>query len=71
MLKFGTVYMFRLYAAISRPFLQSLNKLYIEMRGPGIATDYGLDGPGIQSRWGRDFSHTSIPALRLTRPPVQ
>ena len=21
----------------------------------GIATDYGLDGPGIGSRWGRDF----------------
>ena len=25
----------------------------------GIATNYGLDGPGIESRWGRDF------------PPVQ
>ena len=22
----------------------------------GIATDYGLDGPGIESRWGRDFT---------------
>ena len=22
----------------------------------GIATAYGLDGPGIESRWGRDFS---------------
>jgi 8-oxo-dGTP pyrophosphatase MutT (NUDIX family) len=21
----------------------------------GIAIDYGLDGPGIESRWGRDF----------------
>jgi hypothetical protein len=21
----------------------------------GIATAYGLDGPGIESRWGRDF----------------
>ena len=21
----------------------------------GIATDYGLDGPGIKSGWGRDF----------------
>jgi len=33
------------------------------MCGPGslvgIATDYGLDGPGIEYRWGRDF------------PPVQ
>jgi hypothetical protein len=23
----------------------------------GIATGYGLDGPGIESRWGWDFSH--------------
>jgi hypothetical protein len=30
-------------------------------RGPGsvvgIATAYRLDGPGIESRWGRDFPH--------------
>jgi hypothetical protein len=25
-------------------------------RSVGIATRYGLDGPGIDSRWGRDFS---------------
>jgi hypothetical protein len=25
----------------------------------GIVTGYGLNGPGIESRWGRDFSHTS------------
>jgi hypothetical protein len=37
----------------------------------GIATGYGLDGPGIESRCGRDFSHTSRPALRPTQPPVQ
>jgi hypothetical protein len=37
----------------------------------GIATDYGLDGPGIESRWRRDFSHTSRPALGPTQPPVQ
>jgi len=33
--------------------------LYFYISGPGssvgIATDYGLDGPGIESRWGRDF----------------
>jgi hypothetical protein len=43
--------------------------------GPGssvsIATGYGLDGPGIESQWGRDFSHTSRPALGPTQPPVQ
>jgi hypothetical protein len=37
----------------------------------GIATGYGLDGPGIESRWGRDFSHASRPALGPTQPPVQ
>jgi hypothetical protein len=25
----------------------------------GIATRYGLDGSGIESRWGRDFPHQS------------
>jgi len=36
-----------------------------------IATAYGLDGPGIESRWGRDFSQLFRPALRPTQPPVQ
>jgi hypothetical protein len=36
----------------------------------GIATDYGLDGPGIESGWGRDFSYTSRPALGPTQPPL-
>jgi hypothetical protein len=30
----------------------------------GIATAYGLDGPGIESRWGWDFPHLFRPALR-------
>ena len=37
----------------------------------GIATGYGLDGPGIESRWGRDFPHLSRPAMGPTQPPVQ
>ena len=52
-------------------FLYSLSY----QRGPGsvvgIATGYGLDGPGIESRWGRDFPHLSRPALGSTQPPVQ
>jgi len=28
-----------------------------------IATSYGLDGPGIESRWGRGFPHLSRPSL--------
>ena len=37
----------------------------------GIATGYGLDGPGIESRWRRDFPHLFRPALGPTQPPVQ
>jgi hypothetical protein len=37
----------------------------------GIATCYGLEGPGIESRWGRDFPHLSRTAPRLTQLPVQ
>jgi hypothetical protein len=44
-------------------------------KGPGnvvvTATAYGLDGPGIESRWGRDFPHPSRTALRPTQSPVQ
>ena len=32
----------------------------------GIATDYGLDGPGIESRWGTRFSSQTD---RLWGPP--
>ena len=36
-----------------------------------IATCYGLDGPEIESRWGRDFLDPSRPGLGPTQPPVQ
>jgi hypothetical protein len=43
--------------------------------GPGsgvsIATGYRLDGPGIESRWGRNFPHLSKRALGPTQFPVQ
>jgi hypothetical protein len=37
----------------------------------GIATRYGLDGPGIEFRLGRDFLHPSTPALWHNQPPIQ
>jgi hypothetical protein len=37
----------------------------------GIATRYGLEGPGIQSRWGRNFPYPSRPALQSCQPPVK
>ena len=45
---------------------------YIEGRDSSvdIATRYGLDGPVIKSRWGRDFPHPSRPALGSTQPPI-
>jgi hypothetical protein len=36
----------------------------------GIATGYRLDGPGIEFRWRRDFSHLSRQALWPNQPPV-
>ena len=37
----------------------------------GIATRYGLDGPGIEFRSVRDFLQPSRPALGPIQPPVQ
>jgi len=36
----------------------------------GIVTRYKLDGPGIESRWGRGFPHPSRPTLEPTQPPI-
>ena len=57
-------------------FLQSVVKAVIKIRvgrdsSVGIATDNGMDGPGIESRSGRDFPHLSRPALGPIQPPVQ
>jgi hypothetical protein len=36
----------------------------------GTATCYGLDSPGIESRWGQNFPQTSRPALGPTQSPL-
>jgi hypothetical protein len=62
---------------IHSPNLQKyfIRKLNINLRSRdssvGIAIGYGLDGPGIESRWGRAISHTSRPVLGPTQSPVQ
>ena len=37
----------------------------------GTATRYRLNGPGIESRWGRDFPHPSRLTTWPTQPPTQ
>ena len=57
---------------ITRNFLYCNHQVH---SGPGssvgIATGYGLDGPGIESQWRRDFPHLSRAPLEPTQPPVQ
>jgi hypothetical protein len=36
-----------------------------------IVNRYGLNGPGIESRLGRDFPHPSRQALGATQPPIK
>ena len=61
-------------AALSEPgiiFTAINNGMVGQDSSVGIATRYGLGGPGIESRWGRDFPHPSRPALGPTQPPIQ
>jgi hypothetical protein len=66
---------FAVFYIVCTVFLYCFVHVYLFLSGPGssvgIATGYGLDGPGIEFRWGRDFPHLSRPALGPTQPPVQ
>ena len=70
---FGTPYLIQFSLAnFSYSYLKLNLSLFVgRVSSVGIATSYGLDGPGIESRWGRDFPHLSRPALGPTQPPVQ
>jgi hypothetical protein len=65
---------YRLVLSVGREWIPSgaVSRRFLRPGGSvGIATGYGLDGPGIESRWGRDFLHLSRPALGPTQPSVQ
>jgi hypothetical protein len=55
--------------------IKQMSSSYYDEGGPGssvgIVTGYGLDGPGIESQWGRDFPLLSRPVLEPTQPHVQ
>jgi len=58
------------------PRRSPFNSVYVSYRvgrdsSVGIATRYRLGGPGIESRWGRDFPHAFKLALGPTQPPTQ
>jgi hypothetical protein len=40
-------------------------------RWVGKANRYGMDGPGAESRWERDFPHHSRPTIGPAQPPIQ
>jgi len=54
--------------------LDHIKSPYSMFRGPdssvGIATDYGMDGPG-SNPGGDEIFHSSRQALGLIQPPVQ
>ena len=46
--------------------------IYVDWQSvDSIITRHGLDGPGIESRWRRDFPPTSRLVLGSTQPPTQ
>jgi len=66
---------FRPQVIFSNFFLSSENRVVYEiMCGPGnsvgIATDYGVDGPGSNPGWDAIY-RPSRPALGSTKPPVK
>jgi hypothetical protein len=70
----NTPYIFEMYFHITEQEKKFVSVVQF-ISGPGsvvgIATGYGLDSPGIESQWGRDFPHLSRSALGPTQPPVQ
>jgi hypothetical protein len=58
-------------ASNGRELLSASTTVSVRNSSVGIAARYGLDAPGIESRWERDFSHPARPTLGPTQPLVQ
>jgi hypothetical protein len=66
---------FRYLLSVNHPTILTMT-LYTYLEGSrdssvDIAIRYGLDGPEIESRWGRRFSLPSWPAPRHTQSHVK
>jgi len=70
---FGQVFPGFLKAVQGWPKMWAPRLHLIPICGPGYRSryGYGVYGPGLESRLGRDFPHLSRPALGPTQPPVQ
>jgi len=65
--------LYRLRYRINKKYILKFNKRLEEKAVPdssiGITIDCELDGPGVESRCGKDFPHPSRPGP--TQPPTQ
>jgi len=61
----------KLNATLSTPLRRMAEKISTRDSSAGIASRYRLESPGIESPWGRNFPHTSSPALEPTQPPIK
>jgi hypothetical protein len=59
------------YLEVSVDSLQIARRQFVRDSSVNIATRYGLDGSGIESRYEINFSHPSRTALGPTQPPIQ
>ena len=53
------------------PFPPRSVEVLVWVYSPVFSIRYGLDGQGIETRWGRDFSHLSRQTLGPTQPPIK
>jgi hypothetical protein len=51
--------------------MDGMSKFVGRDRGVSMATGYGLDGPGIESQWGRVVPQPSGLSPELTQPTLQ
>ena len=62
---------FQIYQSVLRDVEKVSSYMVGRNSSAGIVTCYGLNGSGIEYRWGQNFSHLSRPVLGPTQPIIQ